>query len=109
MADASAEVVSRRPNLLLCVSGSVASIKTVELASSLQKFANVKIVVTKSALHFVRLIDLQSVADVYVDEQEWKWTEKGDPVLHIEVFLFLFPLRFASYLLFSCASGPIVW
>ena len=44
----------RRPKVLLGVSGSVAAIKVVELAHLLAAFAEVKIVATKAARHFIQ-------------------------------------------------------
>lgn len=36
---------------------------------------------TKSALHFVD----ENSRDIILDQDEWKWAERGDPVLHIEL------------------------
>jgi hypothetical protein len=44
----------KRPKVLLGVSGSVAAIKVVELAHLLAAFAEVKIVATKAARHFIQ-------------------------------------------------------
>ena len=47
-----------RPKVLLGVSGSVAAIKVVELAHLLAAFAEVKIVATKAARHFIQECEL---------------------------------------------------
>ena len=46
--------VCRRRRVLLGASGSVAAIKVVELASLLAEFAEVKLVLTKAARHFIQ-------------------------------------------------------
>lgn len=51
-------IVCRRPRILLGASGSVAAIKVVELAYLLAEFAEVKLVLTKAARHFVQQDDL---------------------------------------------------
>ena len=48
----------RRPRILLGASGSVAAIKVAELADLLAEFAEVKLVLTKAARHFVTQEDL---------------------------------------------------
>jgi len=75
-----------KPNCLLGLSGSVASIKAEELVSALQKHFTVVVIATRSALHFVDLPKLRNKCQVYTDEDEWKnWKRKGDPVQHIEL------------------------
>lgn len=76
-------------NILLCCTGSVATIKAVDIINSLKLLENVeiKVVFTKCALHFC---DVESVSKagvtVYQDQDEWtSWTQRGDPVLHIEL------------------------
>ncbi|KAL3160492.1 hypothetical protein ABBQ32_010803 [Trebouxia sp. C0010 RCD-2024] len=54
----STQIVCRRPRILLGGSGSVAAIKVVELAYLLAEFAEVKLVLTKAARHFVQHDDL---------------------------------------------------
>ncbi len=51
---ASASQGSRGPRVLLGASGSVAAIKIMELAHLLAAFAEVKIVATKAARHFIQ-------------------------------------------------------
>src|SRR5690606_5476619 len=70
----------------LCGTGSVASIKIEELAKKLSEFADVKVALTKSSLHFVKTEELiKNKISVYLDEDEWKWTKISEPVLHIEL------------------------
>lgn len=98
-----------RKNLLLGITGSVASIKLEPLISLLQSKLNVNICIvpTQNALHFVSNIDSliqkeplnerldhlklnQKSEDKLVfgftDEDEWSsWSKRSDPVLHIEL------------------------
>ena len=103
-----------KTNILLGVTGSVAAIKLKELVEQLTSLTdvNVCIVPTRSALHFVpdfktlfggqlplneRINALRRTMDPassggpdevfsFTDEDEWlSWTERGDPVLHIEL------------------------
>lgn len=77
----------KRPKVLLGASGSVAAIKVVELAHLLAAFAEVKIVATKAARHFIQEDELPAaVQPIHGDEEEWHvWQNKGDPVLHIDL------------------------
>lgn len=73
-----------RHKVLLGASGSVAAIKVVELAYLLAEFAEVKLVLTKAARHFIQQDGLPFI--IHGDEEEWhEWEKKGDPVLHIEL------------------------
>ena len=97
-----------RKNLLLGLTGSVASIKLDELINSLQTKLNVNICVipTANALHFVSYRDMfinktlnerldnlklnnQSESKLvfgFTDQDEWSsWSKRNDPVLHIEL------------------------
>lgn len=97
-----------RKNLLLGLTGSVASIKLDELINSLQTKLNVNICVipTENALHFVSNRDVfinktlnerldylklnnQSESKLvfgFTDQDEWSsWSKRNDPVLHIEL------------------------
>jgi phosphopantothenoylcysteine decarboxylase len=80
----------RLPNVLLCLTGSVASIKAEQLVEGLRSScaANVRVVATQRALHFLRCqqaVEAKRLsAAVYSDEEEWSsWGARGDPVLHI--------------------------
>ncbi|WAR00695.1 COAC-like protein [Mya arenaria] len=72
-------------NVLLGLTGSVASIKASQIVSSLidEKF-NVKVVVSENAKHF---LDIPTFPVPVIDDaEEWKgWSKRGDPVLHIEL------------------------
>jgi len=75
-----------KPHVLLGVTGSVASLKTPELARKLSEFAEVLVVATKSALHFFNKEELEKTNIILVDEDEYTaWTKRGDPVVHIEL------------------------
>jgi phosphopantothenoylcysteine decarboxylase len=78
---------SRRPRILLGVSGSVATIKLTQLTNLLIEFADVQIISTTSARHFFNETELpQECGPVFTDEVEWRsWTAVGDPVVHIEL------------------------
>lgn len=71
----------RRFNVLLGVSGSVAAIKTQELSQKLAVIANLRVVATKTAMHFVE-VDGVTITE---DEDEWHAWELGSPVEHIEL------------------------
>lgn len=68
-------------NILLGLTGSVASILANELFASLEKLGNLKIICTEKALYFVP----PRKHDLYQDSDEWHWKQKGDPILHIEL------------------------
>lgn len=84
-----------RKNVLLLVTGSVAAIKTFEIAHLLAEDGGhtVRIVVTKHAQHFISTLDdshRESFgADRFAiigDDQEWNsWKQRGDPVVHIDL------------------------
>lgn len=68
-------------NIVLGVTGSVATIKVKKLYKSLCSLGKVKIVATENAKHFIPK-DLKFISD----KDEWKsWKKMGDPVLHIEL------------------------
>ena len=85
-------------NVILGMTGSVASIKARELITKLAFLAaprlpSLKVVATKAAKHFFNWEELKkdlsspSVSiDFHSDEEEWRdWKKVGDPVLHIEL------------------------
>ena len=88
-------------NVILGMTGSVASIKAGELITNLAyndrihagTTANsLKVVATKAAKHFFNWEGLkefwfhQAAVDFHSDEEEWRdWKKVGDPVLHIEL------------------------
>lgn len=75
--------------ILLCCTGSVATIKVVNIIDNLKLIGNVEVevVLTKSAFHFCDASKLKELAiPVYEDADEWSaWQGRGDPVLHIEL------------------------
>jgi len=82
------EPSSPRPRVLFAVTGSVAAIKLNELLRLLNAFAEVIVVTTKSAEHFVADYGSSDVDGVrfYNDASEYTmWHARNDPVLHIEL------------------------
>ena len=77
-------------NILICCTGSVATIKIPEILENLRAIENfnIKLVVTEHSKHFLpELSLLGNVGEtVLADCDEWgSWKQRGDPVLHIEV------------------------
>jgi phosphopantothenoylcysteine decarboxylase len=80
-------------NILIGTSGSVATIKTIEITKILKELGhNIQIVSTKASLHFLKIEEYQEIdIKIYKDEDEWNsYQKRGDNVLHIEVLLLLF-------------------
>jgi phosphopantothenoylcysteine decarboxylase len=89
----------RAPRVLICASGSVATVKVPEIVTLCAQFAEVRVVCTKSAMHFLNMAhsynantwnafqSLRHRALVYTDQDEWDaYAKVGvDPVVHIEV------------------------
>ncbi|RLN51611.1 hypothetical protein BBJ29_004622 [Phytophthora kernoviae] len=98
-------MTTRRPRVLLCASGSVATVKVPEIAVRLSETTEVCVVLTKSADFFLqRAKDYNATAwktfdaaiklsenepgyiPVVRDEDEWQaWNVVGDSVRHIEL------------------------
>ncbi|KAG2222724.1 hypothetical protein INT45_011212 [Circinella minor] len=79
-------MTSKKTNILIGATGSVASIKIPELVDlfKLNPNVNVRVVPTKAAHYF--FTQEQVNAEIYTDEQEWAmWKKKTDPVLHIDL------------------------
>ena len=79
-------------NLLIGFSGSVASIKAVELVASLRARYNIRVVCTEHSKYFIDVDQLNQLlaVPVYTDQHEWNTTQhntyqRGDAVLHIEL------------------------
>lgn len=71
-------------NILLGVTGSVAAIKTPELAGSLSKVGEVKLVSTKTAFYFFDKKEIE--VPIITDEDEWgSGYERGQSIPHIEL------------------------
>jgi len=98
MASEMAAPGGRGPRVLLCVTGSVATIKAAELVTGLVAAgASVRMVASQAACHFLNTIPQTAAGaaeqsellqcagvPVYTDADEWSsWQGRGDPVLHI--------------------------
>ena len=97
------EPAQRRARILLLATGSVACVKVPALVTELQAFADVKVVCTDAAFHFLRndgpaekydpsaFASWQESGEMsfswppIVDEDEWGYGKVGEPVLHIEL------------------------
>jgi len=44
-----------------------------------------KIIATEKALHFIRSQDFKCEINILSDTDEWQWSKRGDPVLHIRL------------------------
>jgi hypothetical protein len=69
-----------RPNILLCCTGSIATLKVPQLAIQLSEWANVLVICTPSALHFLERAReyhpeswdfFQQNIRILVDSDEW--------------------------------------
>ncbi|XP_038124643.1 phosphopantothenoylcysteine decarboxylase [Cyprinodon tularosa] len=72
--------------VLVGVTGSVAALKLPVLVSELLQLPGVKVrvVTTEHAKHFYSPSDVS--VKIYTDKDEWElWTQRSDPVLHIEL------------------------
>lgn len=78
-------------NILIGVTGSVATIKLGKLCESLlatfgNTRINIEVVATTHSKHFFKLSELPIKVKVHYDQEEWDtWKDRGDPVLHIEL------------------------
>lgn len=78
-------------NLLIGVTGSVATVRLINLIEEFTKYTDrfeikIKVITTKNSLHFTSKDDISNHAQVFTDEDEWtSWNKLGDPVLHIEL------------------------
>ena len=76
-------------NLLICCTGSVASIKIPLLLQQLKDIIpglSIKLVATQNSLHFFDTTSLPESVQLYTDSDEWDtWSKIGDKVLHIEL------------------------
>lgn len=72
-------------NILLGVTGSVATVLLPKLKIQLSDIGTVKTIATVNALHFSSIDNFD-----YTDKEEWTWKgndiwQKNDPILHIEL------------------------
>jgi len=77
-------------NILVCCTGSVATIKVPELLERLRTHPDtvVRLVVSENSKHFLPSLSSLGLVGVTVlsDQDEWdSWSQRGDPVLHIEL------------------------
>lgn len=75
--------MSSKPKILLGITGSVATIKLLELNELICSWAELKIIATDAALNFIskEMIEL----NIVTNQDEWTtWSQKGDNVLHID-------------------------
>ncbi|XP_030586952.1 phosphopantothenoylcysteine decarboxylase [Archocentrus centrarchus] len=73
-------------HVLVGVTGSVAALKLPLLVSQLLELSgvDVRVVTTEHAKHFYNPAEVS--VKIYSDEDEWElWTQRSDPVLHIEL------------------------
>jgi phosphopantothenoylcysteine decarboxylase len=96
---ASEHTHDNKKHLLLCASGSVATIKIFPIVSALSRHANlsIRLLLTPSASTFLSgqsdeqpplasLLEIPNVDGIYEDASEWaKPWERNDPILHIEL------------------------
>ncbi|KAM4676101.1 phosphopantothenoylcysteine decarboxylase isoform 1-T1 [Discoglossus pictus] len=77
---------NRAAHVLIGVTGSVAALKLPLLVSGLLQIPGVEVLVvsTERAKHFYSKQDI--AVPLYSDQEEWElWTQRSDPVLHIEL------------------------
>ncbi|CBY30432.1 unnamed protein product [Oikopleura dioica] len=68
------------------VTGSVAAIKLEQLLGEFgREEFELKVIATEKALHFIRSQGFKSEITVLTDTDEWLWSNRGDPVLHIQL------------------------
>lgn len=81
------ENTSKKQRVIVCCTGSVATIKLNQLLEKILKHnLEVQVVSSKHAQHFFDANDLPVGVELYCDADEWaKWRGRGDPVLHIEL------------------------
>ena len=80
--------MDRNLNILLGVTGSVATIKASEVVREMKKISTnvtIKLITTQNAKHFLPQDIIEHVEQVLQDSDEWKWKQRGDPVLHIDL------------------------
>ncbi|BFZ62346.1 hypothetical protein YB2330_003439 [Saitoella coloradoensis] len=86
--DAAEGEEQRGYHILICATGSVASIKIPTIIKSLLRYRGVSIqlVLTKASKRFFDTAEVPACVKIWEDEDEWRvWTGIGEPVLHIEL------------------------
>jgi len=78
--------LDRKVQVLLGVTGSVATIKLKPLVEAFLEFAEVKVVCTTASQHFYKKEDVPSSVQIHTDFDEYNtWKQIGDKVLHVEL------------------------
>jgi phosphopantothenoylcysteine decarboxylase len=72
-------------NILLGLTGSVATMVADKVIRQLQNIGNVRVVVTEKAEHFLPWMNTDQPVPVYYEADEWQWRKKGDTVEHIDL------------------------
>lgn len=75
-------------NILVGVTGSVATIKLPLILKNLKKNSkfNAKVIFTENSKHFINEEEIKELAEVFSDQDEWNtWKNRGDPILHIDL------------------------
>ena len=77
--------ISGRKNLILASTGSIASLKIPLLIQRLKETQRYQIILlpTPKSLSFFSSSDLN--VPILTDEDDWRWTQRGDSILHIEL------------------------
>lgn len=103
--------------MLICASGSVATLKVPEIAVELSKneFIDFRIICSEASLHFLKNAEFYDalvwsnfqncggMSLVFTDREEWTmWQKVGDPVLHIDLS------QWADLVLLAPASADIL-
>lgn len=81
------ENLQKKFRILVCCTGSVATIKLNQLLEEILKHGvELRVVASEHAQHFFSPKELPSSVEFFSDADEWSmWKERGDPVLHIEL------------------------
>lgn len=97
--DSSKHLDDNKWHLLLCASGSVATIKIPNIIAELARYSNlsIRLILTQSAAQFLKgqskeqpalgdMLEMQNVDGIYMDHDEWgvPWL-RGAKILHIEL------------------------
>ncbi|CAJ1815355.1 unnamed protein product [Sphenostylis stenocarpa] len=92
--------IRRKPRILLAACGSVAAVKFGHVCRCFAEWAEVRALVTKSALRFISEQTFPKDINVFWDDNDWNtWKRIGDRVLHIEL------IRWAEILVIAPLSA----
>eukprot|EP00298_Acanthocystis_sp_HF-20_P029573 c8472_g1_i1.p1 GENE.c8472_g1_i1~~c8472_g1_i1.p1 ORF type:complete len:204 (+),score=80.86 c8472_g1_i1:64-675(+) len=76
---------SRKPHLLVAITGSMAQIQIKEFLPVLSSWATVRLIFTGRALQSVSIDEVKKLCEVFTDEEEWARRESGSKPLHVEL------------------------